>query len=58
MSIQEITTAQGRQIAYRAHQGQSGLTYVWLSGFKSDMSGTKVTELESWARGWHDQRLA
>ncbi|WP_084420338.1 alpha/beta hydrolase [Henriciella litoralis] len=50
MSIQEFTTPQGRTIAHRAHQGQSGLTYVWLSGFKSDMSGTKVTELESWAK--------
>ena len=28
----------------------SPLTFVWLSGFKSDMSGTKVTELEAWAR--------
>ncbi|MGB3625353.1 MAG: alpha/beta hydrolase, partial [Henriciella sp.] len=27
----------------------SGLTFVWLSGFKSDMQGTKVVELEAWA---------
>lgn len=41
----------GRRLAYRKHDGRSGLTYVWLSGFKSDMSGTKVTELEAWATG-------
>ncbi|WP_300375577.1 alpha/beta hydrolase [Henriciella sp.] len=40
----------GRRIAYRAHEGRSGLTYVWLSGFMSDMTGTKVMELEAWAK--------
>lgn len=40
----------GRRLAYRRHDGRSGLTFVWLSGFKSDMTGTKVTELENWAR--------
>ena len=45
-----LNGAQGRRLAYRSHDGASGLTFVWLSGFKSDMSGTKVTELESWAR--------
>lgn len=40
----------GRRLAYRRHDGQSGLTFVWLSGFKSDMTGTKVMELEAWAR--------
>lgn len=40
----------GRRLAYRRHDGRSGLTFVWLSGFKSDMTGTKVIELESWAK--------
>lgn len=40
----------GRRIAYRTHEGRSGLTYVWLSGFMSDMAGTKVMELEAWAK--------
>ena len=40
----------GRRLAYRRHDGASGLTYVWLSGFKSDMQGTKVVELEAWAK--------
>ena len=40
----------GRRLAYRRHDGQSGLTFVWLSGFRSDMTGTKVMELEAWAK--------
>jgi hypothetical protein len=40
----------GPRLAYRKHDGHSGLTYVWLSGFKSDMTGTKVLELETWAK--------
>ena len=40
----------GPRLAYRKHDGHSGLTYVWLSGFKSDMTGTKVIELETWAK--------
>ncbi|MEM8617338.1 MAG: alpha/beta hydrolase [Pseudomonadota bacterium] len=45
-----LTTSQGRRLAYRYSTPKTGLTYVWLSGFKSDMSGTKVTVLEDWAR--------
>ncbi|WP_300390760.1 alpha/beta hydrolase [Henriciella sp.] len=44
-----LDCANGRRLAYRKSDGQSGLTFVWLSGFKSDMTGTKVMELESWA---------
>ncbi|MDJ0919794.1 MAG: alpha/beta hydrolase [Henriciella sp.] len=44
-----LQSPQGRTLAYRYAPPRSELTYVWLSGFMSDMSGTKVTELESWA---------
>ncbi|MEL7232147.1 MAG: alpha/beta hydrolase [Pseudomonadota bacterium] len=48
----EYLTASGnRRLAYRYSPPVSGPTYVWLSGFKSDMSGSKVTRLEAWAKG-------
>lgn len=46
-----LTTPQNRRLAYRYTAPISGPTYVWLSGFKSDMSGSKVTRLEAWATG-------
>ena len=50
MTTTYFTSPEGRRLAYRASAPtRSPLTYVWLSGFKSDMSGTKVTELEAWA---------
>ena len=49
MTTLHLNCENGRRLAYRKRDGGSGLTFVWLSGFKSDMSGTKVTELESWA---------
>ncbi|MEO0467082.1 MAG: alpha/beta hydrolase [Pseudomonadota bacterium] len=39
----------GRRLAYRQTVGSSGANFVWLSGFNSDMEGSKVTELEAWA---------
>lgn len=39
----------GERIAYRRHAGL-GSGIVWLGGFKSDMTGTKATALEAWAR--------
>ena len=46
-----FTTVQNRKLAYRQHQGEAGgASFVWLSGFKSDMSGSKVTLLEGWAK--------
>lgn len=50
MTHQDYLSPQGRRLAYRFTPPQSGLTYVWLSGFKSDMTGTKVTVLETWAK--------
>lgn len=49
MSTLHFDTLHGTRLAYRRKDGQSGLTFVWLSGFKSDMQGTKVIELEAWA---------
>ncbi|MEL7041847.1 MAG: alpha/beta hydrolase [Pseudomonadota bacterium] len=45
-----LTSPQGRRLAYRHTAPKTGLTFVWLSGFKSDMSGSKVTVLEAWAK--------
>ena len=45
-----LDTAEGRRLAYRYTPPLTGQTFVWLSGFKSDMSGSKVTVLEAWAR--------
>lgn len=44
-----LTTPQGRRLAYRKTEGE-GPGFVWLSGFNSDMAGSKVTALEDWAR--------
>lgn len=50
MDHQDFVSPQGRRLAYRYAAPKTGLTYVWLSGFKSDMTGTKVTVLEDWAK--------
>lgn len=50
MNHENFESPQGRRLAYRATAPRTGLTYVWLSGFKSDMTGTKVTVLEDWAK--------
>jgi pimeloyl-ACP methyl ester carboxylesterase len=41
-----------RRIAYRFddHGGGEGVALFWLSGFLSDMAGTKVVTLSDWAR--------
>jgi pimeloyl-ACP methyl ester carboxylesterase len=52
MSTDFLTTDEGRTLAYSAHKGAAdGPTFVWLSGFKSDMQGGKVTALQDWAAG-------
>jgi pimeloyl-ACP methyl ester carboxylesterase len=54
MTTRFLDTAHDRRLAYRYTESQTGLTYVWLCGFKSDMMGGKVTELEAWAaKGGH-----
>lgn len=37
------------KLAYRHTASRSGKSFTWLSGFNSDMQGTKVLELEAWA---------
>lgn len=44
-----LQTADGRRIAYRRTEGASP-GVVFLGGFRSDMSGTKASHLEDWAR--------
>lgn len=44
----QLTTPQGRRIAYHFTQGQ-GPCVVFLGGFKSDMTGTKAVYLQDWA---------
>lgn len=46
MPLGEGETA--RRIAVRLRRGK-GPTVVWLGGFRSDMAGTKATELDRWA---------
>ncbi|MEL6322784.1 MAG: alpha/beta hydrolase [Pseudomonadota bacterium] len=50
MTVLKFTSPQQRTLAYRKLDGsrdRPGL--IWLSGFKSDMQGTKVVALEAWA---------
>ena len=44
-----LQTADGRRIAYHRMAGAAP-GVVFLGGFRSDMSGTKATHLEDWAR--------
>lgn len=45
-----LTSSHGQNLAYRHRAAPPGArTFVWLSGFKSDMNGTKVVALERWA---------
>ncbi|WP_126978728.1 alpha/beta hydrolase [Frigidibacter oleivorans] len=44
-----LATPQGRRIAHVRTEGQ-GPGVVFLGGFRSDMTGTKATALESWAQ--------
>ncbi|MEC3862142.1 alpha/beta hydrolase [Mesobacterium sp. TK19101] len=44
-----LDSPQGRRLAYVATPG-TGPTVVFLSGYKSDMDGTKAVHLEAWAR--------
>lgn len=39
----------GQTLAYHATPGK-GPTVVWFGGFKSDMTGSKATAIEEWAR--------
>ena len=47
--IKTLTSPQGRKLAYARTDG-AGPCVVFLSGYKSDMEGTKAVHLEAWAR--------
>ncbi len=40
---------QGEKLAYLQDKAAGGTGFVWLGGFKSDMTGTKATALADWA---------
>ena len=51
MTTEHFTSPHGRRLAFRRHcPTTSPLTYVWLCGFKSDITGTKVMQLEAWTK--------
>jgi len=51
MTTEHFTSPHGRRLAYRyTASSASDLTYVWLCGFKSDITGSKVMCLEAWAK--------
>lgn len=50
MASEVIKSERGHEIAFRRNPGTGDLPgFVWLSGFNSDMSGTKAQALEAWA---------
>ena len=50
MTTSYFTGPGGHRLAFRRSNASTGdLTYVWMCGFKSDISGTKVLRLEQWA---------
>lgn len=51
MTIESFTSPAGRQLAFRHSPPAPGHpTFVWLSGFKSDMSGGKAQAVFAWAQ--------
>lgn len=51
MTMDYFTSPQGRRLAYQHAAPSAGaLTFVWLCGFKSDMSGGKAQAVDTWAR--------
>jgi pimeloyl-ACP methyl ester carboxylesterase len=51
MTTDSFTSPEGRRIAFRrAAAPAGGVTFVWLCGFKSDMSGSKALAVEAWAQ--------
>jgi pimeloyl-ACP methyl ester carboxylesterase len=51
MTMESFTSPEGRRLAFRRTAPNPGKpTFVWLSGFKSDMSGGKAMAVEAWAR--------
>lgn len=51
MTTEYFTSPQGRRLAYRTIPAASGApTLVWLSGYRSDMSGGKAQAVNAWAQ--------
>lgn len=51
MTTESFTSPEGRRLAFRRTPVASGgVTFVWLCGFKSDMTGGKAMAVEAWAR--------
>lgn len=51
MTTESFTSPEGRRLAFRRTRSTSStLTFVWLCGFKSDMSGGKALAVEAWAK--------
>lgn len=51
MTTDFFTSREGRRLAFRKSPAPAGgVTFVWLSGFKSDMSGGKALAVEAWAK--------
>ena len=47
--VESLPRADGQTIAYCRREGQRGPGIVWMSGFHSDMAGTKAAALDRWA---------
>ena len=51
MTLEAFTSSAGEKIAYRHNPGTGDVPgFMWLSGFHSDMNGTKAREVEHWAQ--------
>lgn len=50
MTTESFTSPEGRRLAFRQTRATSGVTFVWLCGFKSDMTGGKALAVEAWAK--------
>lgn len=51
MTTEYFTSPEGRRLAFRKVPPQPGKpTFIWLSGFKSDMSGGKAQAVYAWAQ--------
>ena len=51
MTTESFNSPSGRRLAFRrTHAPEGGVTFVWLCGFKSDMTGGKAVAVEAWAQ--------
>jgi hypothetical protein len=52
MTTESFDSPSGHRLAYRRTPApEGGVTFVWLCGFKSDMTGGKAVAVEAWAQG-------